>query len=251
MKRLLWAALALGSVIWTASAGDVVKALLAPYEALEAMSCEVRKTTESDGRKIRALSRVYFQRPDRLHVENILPLRRRYVADGQRLFYYIEGDAKGFSRTIEDLPEDWLRSLRTVPSSPMDPLLRIADGEETRLKSSQEGFVRLRVARDDLIAILTVEEPFNRLRKIEFFHETSEESASAVYVYDHFLEPVPGVWLPTLHKVTATIGSANSVETSRFGNLSVNEPISAALFDPEAFFEDVEFTGDFEEIYGR
>ena len=47
------------------------------YTNIHTVSCMVRKTTELQGHTAKMLSRVYYQRPDRLHVENIVPLRRR------------------------------------------------------------------------------------------------------------------------------------------------------------------------------
>jgi len=38
-------------------------------------------------------------------------------------------------------------------------------------------------------------------------------------------------------------------ETRRVSNLSVNAPIARGLFDPDAFFKDVEFTDEFSRTY--
>jgi hypothetical protein len=82
----------------TASAERLVDDLLAGYAKIETVSCEVRRTTEVDGSKTRALTRVQYARPDRINVHSRAPIKRRHVADGERLYYYVECDPKGFSR---------------------------------------------------------------------------------------------------------------------------------------------------------
>lgn len=65
-----------------ASAELVMERLIASYDAVEAAQVEVRRDMQGPGGNGRRLSRVFFQRPDRLHVESVTPPRRRIVADG-------------------------------------------------------------------------------------------------------------------------------------------------------------------------
>ena len=92
----------------TLRAETVAEQLIAGYERVQSVSCEIRRDMETSARKMRWLSRVYFQRPDRLHVDNSAPLPRRIVADGTNFFSYAEGDRKGFSRPIAQLDTDML-----------------------------------------------------------------------------------------------------------------------------------------------
>lgn len=71
---------AIGLAVWAAAMGavraeTVLDRVLKPYEAIQTLSCEIRRDTPlPDGQVLRMLSRVYYQRPDRLHVENFSPV---------------------------------------------------------------------------------------------------------------------------------------------------------------------------------
>ena len=52
------------------------------YEAIETITCAIRKTTRSPESTVRMLSRVHYRRPDHIHVENVSPVKRRIIADG-------------------------------------------------------------------------------------------------------------------------------------------------------------------------
>ena len=50
-----------------ARAETVLEKVLAPYDSVQSMSCEIRRDTPlPDGNPLRMLSRVYYQRPDNL-----------------------------------------------------------------------------------------------------------------------------------------------------------------------------------------
>ena len=63
-------------------AASVVERLLASYDSVQTVQAEFRRDTEGAGGNGRRLSRVYFKRPDHIHVETVTPPRRRIVADG-------------------------------------------------------------------------------------------------------------------------------------------------------------------------
>ena len=96
----------------------MLERVLKPYDAVQSLSCEIRRDTPlPDGQTLRMLSRVYYQRPDRLHVENFSPVKRRIVSDGTVFRSYTEGAPQGFSRPVAELNEEMLRNLRMVPGS--------------------------------------------------------------------------------------------------------------------------------------
>src|ERR1035437_8810360 len=109
--------------------------LCSSYTQVESVSCRVRKTSEVDGKTATLLSQVYYQRPDRMHVENIAPIQRRIIADGRQFYYYVEGMAKGFSCPLTKLEGEWSIMQKSVPGSAMEHLLRL-DRKSTRLNSS-------------------------------------------------------------------------------------------------------------------
>jgi len=128
--------------IWTLAVGcalcahadSMLEQLWAGYERIESVRGEIRRDNTGPGGTVRTLSRVYYQRPDRLNVENIMPVQRRIVADGERFYSYIQGDPKGFSRPIAELNEDMLINLRKVPGTPMDHLARLRGAPEEILE---------------------------------------------------------------------------------------------------------------------
>ena len=67
--------MALGLAAGAARGESVLERVLKSYDAVQTLSCEIRRDTPlPDGQTLRMLSRVYFQRPDRLHVENSSPV---------------------------------------------------------------------------------------------------------------------------------------------------------------------------------
>ena len=77
MRRWIlgWAGAAVLAGAAMVRAETVRERLLKSYDAVQTLSCEIRRDTPlPDGQTLRMLSRVYFQRPDRLHVENSSPV---------------------------------------------------------------------------------------------------------------------------------------------------------------------------------
>lgn len=229
-------------------AETVVDELLARYDRITNVSCEVRKEISGPQGKVRMLSRVHWQRPDRIHVENFSPMKRRYVADGERIFYYVEGDPKGFSRPVSELDRDWVISLRKVPGSPMDVLLLVKDAEETALKSTEEYAMRKGYATENAFAVLSLDEQ-QRLVHAEVYRSAEMKYRTAEYEYLQYEEVLPGVELPRLHKINVSVEGVERDEETRFTNVKVNEPIPERLFVPGPFFRDIEFVDEFEAIY--
>ncbi|MCX6998178.1 MAG: hypothetical protein NTV49_14115 [Kiritimatiellaeota bacterium] len=232
----------------TLRAETAAEQLLAGYERVRSVSCEIRRDMETSTQKLRWLSRVYFQRPDRLHVDNSAPLPRRIVADGTNFFSYAEGDRKGFSRPIAELDTDMLLSLRKVPGTAMEHLLRLRGIAETNLPATAEFPVRRGYAAPKTFVVLSLDAS-NRLARVEFFAQADQRQKTAQYDYSAFQEVAPGAWIPCLHKGVFNLGGVESRETTRVNNLAVNQAIPPKFFDHGPFFQKVEFVGSFDEIY--
>ncbi|MBP7828479.1 MAG: hypothetical protein KA248_01035 [Kiritimatiellae bacterium] len=248
MRRILWACL-LAALWQDAGAQTLAQRVLAAYDAVHSVSCEVRRDTETaGGNSSRALSRVYYQRPDRLHVENVTPVKRRIVSDGQTFFSYIEGDPKGFSRPVSQLNEEMTIQLRKVPGTAMDHLMKIGDAAEAELPAAGEFPVRRGYEVGRLFVVLSAD-PEGRLARIEFFDSPEMNNRTAQYEYSAFQEAAAGAWIPCLHRGTLWAGGVETRETVRIGNLIVNGPIAPGLFVAAPFFKGVEFVDDFGKIY--
>ena len=233
----------------TLRAETVAEQLLAGYERIQSVSCEVRRDMETSKIKETWLSRVYFQRPDRLHVDNPAPLPRRIVvADGTNFFSYVEGDRKGFSLPIAQLDAKRVNSLRKIPGTAMDHLLLLRGIAETNLLATAEFPVRRGYAGPKAFMVLSLDAS-NRLGRVEYFTAADQSQKTIQYDYSAFQEAVPGVWIPCLHKGVVTLGSVESRETTRVKNLAVNQIIPPKLFDAGLFFKQVEFVATLDEIF--
>jgi len=226
----------------------LVERLLAQYEPIKTVSCEVRKVTKGPGGKIRTLSRVYYRRPDQIHVETVSPLKRRIISDGSRLYSYIEGDPRGFSRPVGKLDKDMAISLRKIPGTAMDHLLRLKGVPEQNLEATPGFPVRKGYKTDKLFAVLSLD-PVGRLARIAFYDSPGMRSKTAQCEYSRFREVATGIWIPRLHRTVALIEGVETRETVRISNLAVNEPIANGLFVAHSFFEGIEFAENFEDIY--
>lgn len=232
-----------------ASAQSTVSNLLASCAAVDRVHCDVRRDSEAGAQRGRKLSRVTYERPDRLHVENFSPLARHIVCDGTNFFSHVEGDRMGFSRPVRELDETMLLGLRAVPGTAMEHLLRLQGRPETNLPPAP-GFARcVRILGPSPQAVLAFDTR-DRLTRIEVFAGPDATEAVAVWDYSEFLEAAPGVWIPTLHRAVMQMGPGGAVrETSRFENYRIGGTIAPGTFDPAAYFGTVVFTNSFDAIY--
>lgn len=231
-------------------AETLAERLIASYDGVQAVQCEVRRDSSAGGRMGRRLSRVYFRRPDCLHVQTVSPLPRRIVADGTNLYSYIEGDPRGYAAPIAKLDEKWLLSLRQVPGTPMDHLLRLRGVPEEELPATAEFPVRRGYLKEPVYVILSLDAS-NRLARVEFFEGSALGARTGLFEYGNFQEPLPGAWFPCLQKATLYAFGEETVETTRINQLAVNGPIPDNLFNAAPFFPGIAFTDNFEDLYGR
>jgi hypothetical protein len=232
----------------SARAETLAEQLLAGYDRVTSVTCEIRRNTESSAGSARMLSRICYQKPDRLNVENVAPLPRRIVADGTNFYSYIDGDPKGFSRSISRLDEKMEIELRRVPGTAMEHLLRLRGATETDLEASPEFPVRKGYDRGKAFTVLSLDAT-GRLARVELFESPAMKERKAQYDYAAFREVVAGVWIPCLRRAVWTAGGDRVHETVRVDNLSVNTPIAPGLFDPAAFFKGVRFADSFDAVY--
>lgn len=180
-------------------------------------------------------------------METVTAPRRRIVADGTRFYSYIEGDPKGYVQAIEKLGRDWMISLRQVPGTAMEHLLRVQGFPEEQLPAA--GFAaRVGIRLDGRYAVLSLDEK-GRLVRVGYFEDESRVNRLAVHEYGNFEEPIPGVWIPTVHRAALRLPNGReTTEQTRISGLRVNEPLSSALFVPDDFFQGVIFTDNLDEI---
>ena len=215
------------------------------YEALNTVSCGIRKTSNS----IRVLSRIYYKKPDRVHVQNVIPSRRRIVADGTKLYYHEDGAPKGFCRPIPELSNEWLTSLRNVPGTAMKYLLPLRQLPEEALPAAEGMPIRRAYATDTACAVLSCDKE-GKLVRLEYFRTPKREVLMARYDFEDFQKAAESCWIPRLHKGTIHLpGGEQLKETSIVDALTVNEPIADRLFVPDTFFRDVVFSPDFKDTY--
>lgn len=231
-----------------ALAERLVEELLEGYDAIETVSCEVRRTSRVDGNTLRTLSRVQYKRPDRIHVLSRSPIKRRHVADGERLYYHVAGDSKGFSRPIEQLDRQWLLSLRQVPGTAMNHLLEIGNAPEDELPPTENYPLRRGYRTDKPYIVLSLDEK-GRLHRVEYYETPEMRTRVLDTTYSDFFEPEPGVWISRLHQGEFHMHGIEKRDTVQFINMIVNEPLAEKLFDPGLYFGDLEFVDEFDLIY--
>lgn len=247
MNRLL-PLLAFAALPLAVSAETLAERLLASYDPVQSLTCEIRRDIDAQAGAVRMLSRVSYQKPDRLHVEQASPVPRTIVADGKTFYSYIEGDPKGFSRPVEALNEEMLTNLRKVPGTAMDHLTKLRGVAEKDVEASPEFPVRKGYQAPNVFVVLSLDAT-GRLARIEFFTSPDMKDRTGQFDYSAFQEALPGVWIPCLHQATFKVGGGESRETSRIGNLSVNPVILPAVFDAARYFKNVQFVDTFEKVY--
>jgi len=229
--------------------GSLAERLCSIYSQIQSVSCEIRKTTKGGLRTMRMLSRVHYKTPNHIHVDNVAPVKRTIIADGERLYYHESGVKRGFSRPISELSETWLASLRNIPGTPVEHLLPLCGVPSEALPASNDGHAREAYTRENVYVVVTADAE-NRLHRVDFYKSPAMQAKTGEYVFSHFQEALPGCWIPTQHKATLFLPADEVVvETRRIGNLAVNGNIPGHLFNHELFFKDVEFVGDFEKTY--
>lgn len=247
--KLFPPALALLLFAQSAWAGKEIDRLLNEYSKIETVTCQVRRIKEGELGKMKFLSRVYYTNKDQIHAEGLTPLRRRTIADGKTLYQYVEGDPKGFSRPIPDLSEEMTISLKLVPGTAMEHLLRLKGREETELTPAEGAAKRIGLQAENQYVVISLDAD-DRPVGIDFYQTAAMKSKTAAYQYSGFVEAAPGTWVPLTHASQVYGREAAMKETVKFDRFAANKPIAASLFIPGNFFDsDIDFVDDFAKIY--
>ena len=225
--------------------------LSSAYKSITTTSCLIRKTVTVNGRSVRWLSRVHYKTGGYVHVDNISPAKRRIVADGKDLYYHDASQLKGYSSPIPDLDPLWTISLKNVPGTPLEHLLRLQAIPEDVLPATTQSPLRRGYQAPKVYVVLSCDSS-NRLASIEFFTDKTMTQRTTIYRYSKFHKVSDQCWIPTLHKATTTLpGQKPSSETKRFDNLAVNKPIPKDIFNASLFFKDIKFVSDFKETLAK
>lgn len=236
-----------------ARAGEAVQALLDAYASVPQLTCELRRDIQApDGDTVRFLSRIWFQRPDRLHAENLSPMKRRTVCDGTTLRQYTEGLPRGFARPVSELEGEALTNLRMLPGSNSNWLEPLRDLPETEIPppSATAGVSRQISIHQPgtAYALLTFDES-NRWTRLEMYTSPAMADRLLLAEFSDFAEIHPGVWLARRQNIELSMDGGNRTETVRIDNLSATAPIPDSMFDPAPFFQGVTFTDSFDKMF--
>lgn len=224
-----------------------LKELLEGYARIQSVTCDVRRDVSNEDGDIRWLSRVHFQQPDRLHVENFSPLPRRIIADGERMYQHNEGHPRGFRRAIEDLDETMVINLRRVPGTLMEHLVRLQDAEEVELPSDNDDSVLRGYEVEDVYVVIETDS-LDRLTQMRFYTGPDRNVLTGTVNCSHFEEVLDGVWIAMRHQVYVTADGRTSRERVRFSNYEVNVDVPDRLFDATLFFEGVRWVERFDQL---
>ncbi len=262
MKRFWW--------VWffmltasVASADTLAERLIARYERVETITCDVRRDVSNEDGRLRWLSRVYYQQPDRLHVENHAPLPRRIIADGETMYQHSDGEPRGFRRAIAELDDRMLHGLRKVPGTAMDHLYRLqgtpeqvldgdsdyppVDGDSDDGDRDSDYPLQRGYDAENVYVVLHADEAY-RLGRLEFYTDSERTEMTGEIDFSAFEEVLEDVWIPLLHQGRFQVGGLENRETTRISNVTVNEPIPEHLFNAAAFFDNVDWVDRFEDL---
>lgn len=246
-----WGGAAVAVVVFAVAgrAGPAVSNLVANYERVASVRCDVRREATGPQGTVRRLSRVVWERPERLLSENFSPVRRRVVSDGTNFFSHVEGDPFGFSRPVTELDEDMRRPLSVVPGSPMDLLLRWVEAPEREETPPSNGWRRVIVEGQPPGVVLLDEA--GRPVRIEVLRPGGGTTPLAVWTYSRWVRTPSGVWMATRHDAELYGDMEPLREITLFENYRADTPVAATEFS-EAIraFRGVRFTNDWSAIYG-
>ena len=247
MKAFALVLVTLGVAIHDASGDAFIDRLVAAYNQIYALQCEVRTEVQDARSESKGLSRVYLEKPDKLHVENATPISRRIISNGKELYYYVTGDKKGFSKTIPDLNQAMKIELRKIPGTPLEHLYRLEGLTGTDLSATSECTSRRSYTTEKHVLVLCLDGS-GRLVRIEFFEDARMSKRLAAIEFGGLFEPVNGAWVARTETIRSWLGEKEQVTTKRFRYVTVNKPIPAELFDEGRYFENVTFVASFAEV---
>lgn len=233
MVGILCLVMASGIVQGRSGEESLAERLIKEDEKILTMRCDIRRETEVDGKRMTTLSRVWFERPDRLRVETVMPDARRIVVDGTAIHKWIGGQAEGVRIPLAEAPEGDLVQVRKTPGTVDEHLLRLRGIAETELPPA-EGFPVRRAYKPPEPHPYTVLslDATGRLARLEFFEREDAGTRLLRTDFEGWREVGPGMWIACLQKTDARGRDGTKVvETLRVSGLAVNAPVESSNFD--------------------
>ena len=249
MKTILTMATTAALTGTTLAGNTTIDNIIKQYSKINSVSCVVSRTIAFKELETRLLSRVYYERPNKLHVQQTAPIERRIVCDGTNFFYYIKGDPKGYSQPVDKLSEKQIIELQKIPGSSEDILYRLVDLKPKELPGNEEFPTQLAYSTTNNLNIIIFINDKKLIKKIVFFKDKELTKLTSTYEYSNFIEAIPGVFVPTTHIMTVNIDDKQRTENAKFSHYKANGPIPQSLFNAKPFFEGVEFVDSFKKIY--
>ncbi len=240
---MLGMAAAAGMAVGEETTVPLAERLIAANGRIHTVRCEIRRELEVDGATMPTLSRIWFQRPDRLRVETVMPEARRIVVDGKAIHKWIDGQAEGVRIPLADAPENELIQVRKTPGTAEEYLMRLKGIPEEPLPPETGFPIRRAYAprAPHPYTVLALDET-GRLARIEFFDPAVRTNRLLAVEFTGWKEAKPGLWIPCLQK-TAIRGRDGSIvhETLRVTGLAVNDPIEPEQFEAARHAKGVKF----------
>lgn len=229
----------LAAVLLAMSAGaepaapTLAERLIAAHEVIRTVRCDIRRETVVEGRRVNTLSRVWYERPDRLRVETVTPEPRRILVDGTNIYKWVEGHAEGVRIPLAEAADAELLQVRKVPGTAEDYLLRLRGVPEQPLPPTEAFPVRRGYASPDPHPFATLAmDSQDRLAQVAFFSSAAQTNRLLQVAFGGWHEATPDIWFPRWQKATVTGPEGKTIrETVRVSALVVNEPFEASLFD--------------------
>ena len=195
------------------------------------------------GSVVLTLSRVWFERPDRLRVETASPVARRIIVDGTAIHKWMEGQTNGVRIPLAEAVEWELSQTRRVPATADEYLLRLRGVPETELPGTAAFPVRRAYTPAPPQPYTEVSlDASGRLARIEVFAPASHSNLLLRVGFSGWKEPKPNLWIPCLHRAESKGRDGTIVEeTLRVSALVVNEPIGSEQFDVQRWLPGVAF----------
>ena len=225
-------------------ATNALDAVSARYGTVTNVACTVRRAVSATGRdsgSAEAVSRIAWERGNRLNVQKLAPEKRRTVIDGHTVWTAAEGEEKPVTFAVSDQLPSQAANLRSVPASPEESLTLLDPASATEITPAAPPFARqIAFHYADTNALTAVAvlsfDADGFVCRMEAF---SDEARSALVFTTDFLapfEPIPGVRLFRKIETVSTIEGRTIRAVSSFSQLRVNEALPPSIFDPKAFF---------------
>lgn len=221
---------------------DVLPALHRLYAPVSNLTCSVRRTTSGSIRRNATLiSHVAFARGDRLNVETVSPVARRFVIDGTHLHARSPGSDSIEVTPVADLAPSLLANLRSVPASPEELLAAVDPASAADLPPQPPAARRIAYAplvpdAPARLTVLSLDAAGLVLSIASYASPDSSSPLSSTTFSDPFY-PIPGIPLYPRQETQISDDAGVSLRTvSHFDSIRVNIPLPGAMFDPAAFF---------------